>query len=343
MTEKSLSEIAQYINAQVDGDASLKVNSFAPIENATTGQLSFIASDKYAHFLYTSKATAILINRNFVATKPFTASLLRVDDPYLALAKLMQLAEAENSNSKKGIAQTAVIAPSVKIPQSCYIGEYVVIERNVTIAENVTIEAYCYLGEGCKVGKNTKLYPRVTLYNDVVVGEECIIHAGAVIGADGFGFAPSATGYSKIPQLGNVTIGNNVEIGANTTIDRAVMGSTTIGNGVKIDNLVQVGHNCKIGSNTVVSAQTGFAGTTTIGSWCRIGGQAGFAGHQVIGDNTQVGAQTGVVGNVDANAKILGSPQIPVSKALRAYTIFPKLPELEQRIKKLEAENNIKE
>lgn len=336
----TLGEITALVEGELVGDPSLVVSSFAPIQEAQRGMLSFIASPKYEHFLASTSASAVLVSRYLVAPEGLSVALIRVDDPYVSLARLMQLVAKELEEVRSGVDATACVDTSVEVSSSCYIGAGAVIEQGVTLGKGVQIYPLCYVGRGCSIGDNTILYPRVTLYDGVEIGEGCIIHAGAVLGADGFGFAPSANGYEKIPQLGGVKLGNYVEIGANTTIDRSVMGLTSIGSGTKIDNLVQVGHNCTIGEHTVISGHVGISGSTTIGSWCRIAGQVGFAGHQKIGDRCEIGAQAGVVGDLPEGSQVIGSPTMPIRKGLRALAHIEKLPEMMSEIRALKKELN---
>lgn len=332
MKNVTLGEIAQFLEAELDGYPHIEVTSFAPIESAKKGQLSFIASQAYEKYINKTEATALLVRKDFSCKAPEGVSLLRVDDPYLALTKLMKLASAKQFESYQGVSPKASIAPSIRLPEHCYIGDFVVIEEGAIIGEGVKIFPHCYIGSRVKIGACTLLYPRVTLYPGVEIGSHCILHAGVVIGSDGFGFTPCTRGYEKIPQLGTVQVGNDVEIGANSTIDRAMLEATTISDGVKIDNLVQVGHNCSIGAHTVISAQTGIAGSTTIGKWCRIGGQVGFSGHQEIGNECEIGAQSGILGNLPDKSRVLGSPQMPANSALRSYVLLSHLPELSKEI-----------
>lgn len=334
----SLGEIAEFLHAELCGDASLRVNEFSPIEEAKSGSLTFLASQKYEKYLATTMATGVLISKKHKIDKNLHVALIRVDDPYLAFAKVMQQAASELHEARSGIAESAVIAPNVKVPETCYIGEGVILEEDVILGEGVELYPYCFVGKGTTIGDRTRLYPRVTLYPGVEIGSYCIIHAGAVIGSDGFGFAPSPSGYEKIPQLGTVKIADFVEIGANTTIDRSVMGATWIDEGVKIDNLVQVGHNSTIGAHTVISAQVGISGSTKLGAWCRIGGQVGFAGHQSIGDHSEIAAQSGVAGKVAPHSRLIGSPQMPVESGLRALVMIQKLPELDRSLRELRKE-----
>lgn len=332
----TLRDIAHLLGGEVEGDPEAVVSSFGKIEEAQADQLSFIANPKYEPYLYTTSATGVLVHTDFVATHPHTAHLIRVPDPYAALAKLMQFAARELTPHYQGIAETASIHPSVQLPEECYIGSFVHIEEGVTLGEGCFIYPHCYLGKGVSIGRDTTLYSHVSIYHNCTLGDRCTVHSGAVIGADGFGFAPTDRGYDKIPQLGNVIIADDVEIGANTCIDRAVMGTTRIGCGTKLDNLIQIAHNCTVGEHTVMASQGGMAGSSRLGSWCKTGGQVGIAGHVSVADRVEVGGQTGILGNIKEGRTLLGSPAMDLSTALRAYTVLPKLPQLLQRISELE-------
>ena len=336
----TLQSIATLLGGTIEGDPQAIVSSFGRIEEAIEGQLTFLANPKYEPHIYTTRATATLVSDHFSPSAPLTTNLIRVADPYAALAQLMQLATEEIAPRYEGVASEAFIHPSVKLPKHCYIASFAYIAEGVTLGEGCSIYPYTYIGKGCKIGEGSTLYPHVTIYPGCEVGARCTLHAGVVIGADGFGFAPSEEGYKKIPQLGNVVLADDVEIGANTCIDRAVMGSTIIGKGAKLDNLVQVAHNCSVGEHTVMAAQGGMAGSSHIGSWCRTGGQIGIAGHVSVGNHVDMGGQTGILGNVADGRKLLGSPAMDLSTAMRAYTVVPKLPQLLRRLEELEDKIN---
>lgn len=336
MKSFTLGEIANLLHADLIGDPLLTISSFASLDKAKDGDLSFAVSAEYEQLLPTTQATAVLVRKDFNPQNILSTALLRVDNPYLSLTQLMQYVSKMLQDKRQGIAQSASIAPSVVLPEDCYIGDFVIIEDGVKIAKGVSIYPHCYIGKDVTIGEYTTLYAQVSLYAKVEIGSRCIIHSGAVIGGEGFGFIPTAKGYEKIPQLGIVRIGNDVEIGSNSTIDRAMMDATILEDGVKLDNLVQIGHNCIIGTHTVISAQSGIAGSTIIGKWCRIGGQVGFAGHQKIGDYTEVGAQSGVVGNVAPNSHILGSPHMDAFTAYRSYVSLTHLPKLTKKINTIE-------
>ena len=333
-------QIAQILNGEIQGDAEVVVSDFAKIEEAQAGQLSFLSNPKYEPFLYTTKASIVLVNKDFVPKEPYTATLIRVPDAYVALSQLMSQVEAQLTVRPKGVHPRSVVDEQVNTSAVSYIGAGAVVEEGVILGAGCYIYPNVYIGRGSKIGANTIIYPNVTIYDRTEIGDRCIIHAGAVVGADGFGFAPQLDGYHKIPQLGNVVIEDDVEVGANTCIDRAVMGSTRISRGAKLDNLIQIGHNCEVGRHTVMAAHGAMAGSSKIGAWCRTGGQVGIAGHLKIGDHVQIGGQTGVIGNIAEGRTLLGSPAMDASSAMRVYAIMNKLPELYRTISRLEKELN---
>lgn len=343
-TAFSAAQIAAILNGSVEGNAQVMVSSFGKIEEAVAGDLTFLSNLKYEAHIYTTKASAVLVNQTFKPAKPIAATLVRVPDAYAALAQLLQLVQQnEQAGVPVGIHPTAVVAEGVEIPADVYVGAYACIENGAQIASGCRIYPYVYIGEDVQLGSDTIIYPHVTIYHGVKVGRKCIIHAGVVLGADGFGFAPESDGYHKIPQLGGVIVEDDVEIGANTCIDRAVMGNTIIHKGVKLDNLIQVAHNCSVGCHTVMAAQTGMAGSSQVGEWCQIGGQVGIAGHLKVGNRVSAGGQTGILSNIANGKTIMGSPSMEASKAMRTYVQLSRLGELEQRIKQLEKalkENN---
>jgi UDP-3-O-[3-hydroxymyristoyl] glucosamine N-acyltransferase len=338
--EFSAQQIAHILNGQIEGDPNVKVDNFSKIEESRPHTLTFLANLKYSPFIYESKASIALVNDDFAPEKklPSTLTLIRVPSAYAALAQLLSLVD-QAKNKKQGIETPSFISPSAKIPEkNRYIGAFAYIGENVQLGENVAIYPNAYVGDEVEIGENTIIYAGVKIYEKCKIGKNCIIHAGAVIGADGFGFAQEGEFYKKIPQLGNVVIEDNVEIGANTTIDRAVMDSTIIRQGVKLDNLIQVAHNVEIGENTAIAAQTGISGSTKIGKNNKIGGQAGLAGHIKTGDNVGIGAQSGILSDIEAGRSILGSPAIDVSNYLRSSVIFPKLPEIYRQVHQLQKE-----
>ncbi|MBO6118627.1 MAG: UDP-3-O-(3-hydroxymyristoyl)glucosamine N-acyltransferase [Bacteroidales bacterium] len=334
--ELSAKQIADFLQGTTEGNSEVTVNKVCKIEEGEPGGLSFLANPKYAQYIYSTEASAVIVNEDFVLEKPINATLIKVKDAYSAFASLLELYNQYRFN-RKGISSLAFVNDSAKVGEDCYLGEYAVIDKDAVIGTNCRIYPQVYIGEGVKIGNNVTIYAGAKIYHDVVIGNNCIIHSGVVIGADGFGFAPLSDGtFKKIPQTGNVIIEDDAEIGANACIDRSTMGSTVIHKGAKIDNLCQIAHNVTVGSNTVMSAQTGLAGSTQIGNNCFIGGQVGFAGHIKIGDNVQIGAQSGVMSNVKDNSRLFGSPAINPTEYMRAYALFKKLPEMEKRLRELE-------
>jgi UDP-3-O-[3-hydroxymyristoyl] glucosamine N-acyltransferase len=340
--EFTATTIAGFLKGEIEGDPNTVVNNIAKIEEGFEGALSFLANPKYEHFIYTTKSSVILVNKSFVPSSNVEATLIRVDNAYEAFASLLRLVDQARPR-KKGIHPTAVIEPSAKIGADVYIGAYAYIGENCNIGDNCALYPHVYIGDSTRIGKNCTLNPGVKIYHECILGEGCTIHAGTVIGSDGFGFAPqSETEFMKIPQLGNVILEDHVEIGANVAIDRATMGSTIIRKGVKLDNLIQIGHNVEIGENTVMAGQTGIAGSTKIGKNCMFGGQVGIVGHIKIADGTKIGAQAGILGDVkNENSTLLGSPAIDPKDFLRSSVLFRKLPDLKTRIDNLERDIKI--
>ena len=329
--------IAGFLKGEIEGNPGIKVNTVAKIEEGHPGALSFLANPKYEPYIYTTKSSVVLVNKDFVPSSKVEATLIKVDNAYEAFASLLRLVDQARPR-KTGIHPSAVIEPTAKIGSGVYIGPYAYIGENCIIGDGCSLYPHVYVGDNCVIGKNTTLNHRVTIYHECRLGENCIIHAGSVIGSDGFGFAPQSDNeYMKIPQLGNVVLEDSVEIGANVTIDRATMGSTFIRKGVKLDNLIQIGHNAEVGENTVMAAQTGISGSTKIGKNCMFGGQVGLAGHIKIANGTKIGAQAGILGDItDENTAIIGSPAIPVRQFMRSSVLFKKLPELNSKIEKIE-------
>jgi UDP-3-O-[3-hydroxymyristoyl] glucosamine N-acyltransferase len=330
-------EIAAIIGGTIEGDPEIVINKLAKIEDGEPNSLSFLANPKYEPFIYNTGSSVVIVSKDFKPEHPLPCSVIRVDDPYTAIANLLDIYNQMNK-PRTGISTLAFIAGSAKTGKNVFIGEFVYVGENVTIADNAKIYPQVYLGDNVKIGEGTILYPGVKIYHDCEVGKKCTIHAGVVLGADGFGFAPQDdNNYMKIAQIGNVVIEDNVEIGANTTIDRATMGSTIIRKGVKLDNLIQVGHNVEIGENTVIAAQVGIAGSTQLGRNCMIGGQAGFAGHIVIADDVKIGAQAGIPNNIKQPGSImLGAPAIEIGRFRRSIAVFNNLDKLVQRVSELE-------
>lgn len=335
----SVDQIAKLLGGTVEGDHSVVLSDFGNINTATEGALTFLSNMKYEPYIYTTQASAVLVATDFTPTRPIQTTLIRVANPYESLAQLLQLYAAQQTVTYTGVHPTAIVDESVQIPTECTIGAYSVIEAGVTLGEQVVIQSHCVIGQNCRIGAGCTLHPRVTLYSDTIIGERCRIHSGSVIGADGFGFAPTDHGYDKIPQLGHVEIGDDVEIGANSCIDRATMGVTRVASGVKVDNLVQIAHNCTVGEHTVLAAQVGLAGSSHIEEWCQLGGQVGIAGHLSVGHHSRLGGQTGVLGNIDPHSVVMGAPAMPVGKALRAFAVLPQLPDMIRRVEKLEKSN----
>lgn len=338
MMEFTAEMIAGFLGGDIVGDKQATVHTVSSIEEGKAGSLAYLTNPKYESFLYTTQASIVLVNRSFTPSQPVAATLIRVDDAGACVLKLLEMYNAAKPR-KEGISRLASIAESARVGEKCYIGDFTVVERGVEIGAGCQIYPQVYLGDGVRIGEGTILYPGVKIYEGCVVGRNCILHAGAVIGADGFGFMPNAEGgFDKIPQLGNVIIEDNVEIGANTCIDRAKTDSTIIRRGVKLDNLIQIGHNVQIGENTVSSAQTGIAGTSKVGSNCFLAGQVGIADHVTIGNNVKVGSKSGLDKNVPDNEIRFGYPALPGMQYHRAANIFKRLPELDSRVRTLEKE-----
>ncbi len=334
----SAAQITALINGKIEGDANASVSSFGKIEEAQPDQLAFLANPKYEDYLYSTKASVIIINDSLQLRQPVTATLIRVPDPYSAFAALLGTYQEMMQQQLVGVQDPSYISKSASYGQNVFIGAFTYIGENVTIGNNTKIYPNVYLGNNVKVGDNSIIHPGVKVYHDCMIGNNVIIHAGTVIGSDGFGFAPQADGsFQKVPQIGNVVIEDNVEIGANTTIDRATIGSTIIRSGAKLDNLIQIAHNVEIGNSTVVAAQAGISGSTKVGKGVMIGGQVGIVGHINIGDGAKINAQSGVSKSIDAGKAVTGSPAHDYTSTLRSQAISRNLPELEKRIKELEA------
>lgn len=331
-------QIAMLINGKVEGDPSATVASFGKIEEAVANQLAFLANPKYEEYLYTTKASIIIVNESQELKEPVNATLIRVPDAYSAFASLLQKYQEIMRQQLSGIQEPSFIAVSAKLGENVFVGAFSYIGENVIVGNNAKIYPGVYLGDHVKIGDNSVLLPGVKIYYDCVVGKNVTIHAGTVIGGDGFGFAPQADGsYKKVPQIGNVVIEDYVEIGSNACIDRATIGSTVIRSGAKLDNLIQIAHNVEVGHNTVIAAQAGVSGSTKIGSNVQIGGQAGIVGHIQIADGTRINAQSGVSKSVKIqNSAITGSPAYDYTSALRSQALSRNLPELEKRVKDLE-------
>ena len=345
--EFTAKQIADFLQGEVEGNPDVKVNNFAKIEDGKPQTLTFLSNPKYTHYIYDTQADIVLVNADFKAEKEVKATLIRVANAYEALAKLLELVD-KSKPAKVGIEPMSYVSDSAKIGNEVYIAGFAYISDNAVVGDNSIIYPHVFIGDKVSIGNNVTLHSGVKVYADCKIGDNSIIHSGAVIGSDGFGFAPQADGsYHKIPQMGNVVIESNVEIGANTVIDRAVMDSTIIRKGVKLDNLVQIAHNVEIGENTVMAAQSGAAGSTKVGKRCVFGGQVGLAGHIKIGNDVKIGAQSGVSKSQKDGSEVIGSPTIPIRDWYKSSLIFGKLPEmyrelsqLKKEISKLKEENN---
>jgi len=339
----SAAQIAMMINGRVEGNAEALVASFGKIEDAKPGQLAFLANPKYEEYLYSTKASIIIVNEKQELKHPIDATLIRVTDAYTAFAILLDKYQQIQNQQLSGVQQPAYIDATSKIGEHVFIGAFAYIGANAVIADGAKIFPHAYIGNNVLVGENTIVHPGVKIYHGCIIGRNVVIHAGTVIGGDGFGFAPQADGtYKKVPQIGNVIIEDNVEIGSNTTIDRGTMGSTLIKSGAKLDNLLQIAHNVEIGSNSVIAAQAGISGSTKVGNNVMIGGQVGIVGHLVIADGSKINAQSGVSKSIKKpNTAVSGSPAFDYTAALRSQAVARKLPDLEKRI--LELEEIIKE
>lgn len=336
--EFSANQIAALAGGTVEGNGDVKINTFAKIEEGVPGAISFLANIKYEHYIYTTESSAVLVSRDFKPDQPVKATLIRVDDPYATVAHLLAMVQQMLTPSPTGIEQPSYVAEGVVLPDDVYVGAFAYIAKGAKIGKGAKIFPHAYVGERAEIGEGTILYSGVKVYHGCKIGSRCIVHSGAVIGADGFGFAPLPDGsYDKIPQIGIVEIADDVEIGANTTIDRAMMGATRLGRGVKLDNLIQIGHNCTVGDWTVMAAQAGVAGSCHVGSHCMIGGQVGLAGHIKIGDRVQIAAQSGIHKDVLADARLFGSPAMDLKAYGRQAVNIKNLPRLMDRVKSLEA------
>jgi len=331
-------QIALLVNGKVEGDASATVNSFGKIEEAQEGQLTFFANPKYEDFLYTTKASVIIINEDYELKEKIAATLIRVPDAYSAFATLLGKYQEIVQQQLNGIQEPSYLAKTASYGNNVFIGAFAYIGENVRLGNNTKVFPNAYIGDNAVIGDNSIIHPGVKIYHDCKIGNNVIIHAGTVIGSDGFGFAPQADGtLKKVPQIGNVVIEDHVEIGANSTIDRATIGSTLIKSGAKLDNLIQIAHNVEIGNYTVIAAQAGISGSTKLGKGVMIGGQAGLVGHIQLGDGAKVNAQSGVSKSIEPGKAVTGSPAYDYTSALRSQAIARNLPEMEKRIKELEA------
>tara|TARA_A200000159_G_C7326719_1_gene341306 strand:- start:942 stop:1949 length:1008 start_codon:yes stop_codon:yes gene_type:complete len=326
--------IADQINGTVVGDRNIDIFNISKIEEGSKGSLTFLANPKYTEFIYTTKASAAIVSSDFEPTERIELTLIKVKDPYSSFTTILELFDKDISK-RKGISQLTDVDKSSKISDSVFIGSFSTVGENSIIGEKCIIENQVFIGNNVKIGKGCLIYPGVKILDDTIIGQNCIIHSSTTIGSDGFGFAPNDDGsYKKIPQTGNVVIGDNVEIGSNSTIDRATLGSTIISNGVKLDNQIQVAHNVEIGENTAIAAQSGVAGSTKIGKNCMIGGQVGIIGHIKIGDNVKIQAQAGVTSNIESNSRVTGTPAISYMNYNKSYVHFKNLPEIVKKIDK---------
>ena len=326
--------IADQINGTVVGDRDIDIFNISKIEEGSKGSLTFLANPKYTEFIYTTKASAAIVSSDFEPTERIELTLIKVKDPYSSFTTILELFDKDLSK-RKGISQLTDVDKSSKISDSAFIGSFSSVGENSIIGEKCIIENQVFIGNNVEIGKGCLIYPGVKILDDTIIGQNCIIHSSTTIGSDGFGFAPNDDGsYKKIPQTGNVMIGDNVEIGSNSTIDRATLGSTIISNGVKLDNQIQVAHNVEIGENTAIAAQSGVAGSTKIGKNCMIGGQVGIIGHIKIGDNVKIQAQAGVTSNIESNSRVTGTPAISYMNYNKSYVHFKNLPEIVKKIDK---------
>ena len=336
--EFTAKQIAEFIQGSIEGDENVSVHTFAKIEEGVPGAISFLSNPKYTHYLYDTQSSIVLVNKDLELERATKATLIRVDNAYEAVARLLTLYEMSKPK-KKGIDPLAYIAPTAQIGEDCYVAPFAYIGEHVKIGKGTQIYPHTTVYDNASVGENCLLYANVSVYHGCKIGNRVTLHSGCVIGADGFGFAPAENGYEKIPQIGIVTIEDDVEIGANACVDRSTMGSTIVRKGVKIDNLVQIAHNVEVGANTVMSAQVGVAGSTKIGQWCMFGGQVGIAGHAVIGDQVKSGAQAGIAGSLrKGHVTVQGSPAIEAKNFARSSIVFKNLPEMYSDVNRMKKE-----
>ncbi|MBO4984247.1 MAG: UDP-3-O-(3-hydroxymyristoyl)glucosamine N-acyltransferase [Bacteroides sp.] len=337
--EFSAKQIATFIQGEVVGNEEATVHTFAKIEEGVPGAISFLSNPKYTPYIYETEASIVLVNKDFVPEQPVKATLIKVDNAYESLAKLLTLYE-QSKPKHTGISPLAFVAETAQLGKDVYIAPFAYVGDHAVVGDNTAIHSHATIGSGVKVGNGCIIYPNATIYHDCRIGNSCILHAGSVIGADGFGFAPTPDGYEKIPQIGIVVLEDNVEIGANTCVDRATMGATIVHSGVKLDNLVQVAHNDEIGSHTVMAAQVGIAGSTKIGEWCMFGGQVGIAGHIHIGNKVNLGAQSGVPGSIKEGQQLIGTPPMEMKPYFKSQAVFRKLPDMYMELNALRKELN---
>lgn len=335
--EFSAKQIAEYVQGTIVGDENASVHTFAKIEEGIPGALSFLSNPKYTQYIYDTQSSIVLVNKDFEPEREVKATLIKVNNAYESLAKLMTLYE-QSQPKRTGIHPLAYVAPTAKIGENVYLAPFACVGDNAEIGDGTELHPHATVGRGAKVGKNCILYTNCNVYHDCRVGNNCILHSGSVVGADGFGFAPSPDGYEKIPQIGIAILEDNVEIGANTCIDRATMGATIIRKGVKLDNLIQIAHNVEVGSNTVMASQTGVAGSTKVGEWCMFGGQVGIGGHIKIGNKVNLGAQSGVPGSIKDGQDLIGTPPMELKNYFKSSAVFKKLPDMYKELNALRKE-----
>ena len=341
--EFSAKQIAAFVQGEIVGNENATVHTFAKIEEGVPGALSFLSNPKYTPYIYETKSSIVLVNKDFIPEQPISATLIKVNNAYESLAKLMTLYE-QSHPKRVGIDPLAYVAPTAQIGKDVYLAPFACVGDGAIVGDGTELHPHATVGRNAKVGANCILYAHATVYHDCIVGNNCIMHAGSVVGADGFGFAPTPDGYEKIPQIGIAILEDNVEIGANTCIDRATMGATIIHKGVKLDNLVQIAHNVEVGANTVMASQVGVAGSTKVGEWCMFGGQVGVAGHITIGDKVNLGAQSGAPGSIKANQQLIGTPPMEMKPYFKSQAVFRKLPDMYKEIDALRKElNELKE
>lgn len=333
-------QIAGILNGEIEGDETVEVSKLAKIEEGTQGSLTFLSNPKYTQYIYSTDASITIVNKNFEAESEIKSTLIRVEDAYKAFSQLLEYYNMVKMN-KSGIEQPSFISKTASFGENIYFGAFSYVGENVKIGENAKIFPNVYIGDNVVLGNNVVVFAGAKIYSETIVGNNCVIHSGAIVGADGFGFTPNENGeYSKVPQTGNVVIEDNVDVGAGTTIDRATLGSTIIGKGVKLDNQIQIAHNVEIGEHTAIAAQTGIAGSTKIGKYCLIGGQVGIAGHLIIGNNVRIQAQSGIGRNIKDGEAIQGSPALGYSDFNKSYVHFKNLSKIVDRIYKLEKKIN---
>ena len=337
--EFSAKQIATFIQGEIVGDENATVHTFAKIEEGMPGAISFLSNPKYTSYIYDTQSSIVLVNKDFIPEQEVKTTLIKVDNAYESLAKLLNLYE-QSKPKLTGISPLAFVAESAKIGKDVYIAPFACIGEHAEVGDNTVIHPHVTIGSGAKIGSNCIIYANATVYHDCRIGNQCILHAGCIIGADGFGFAPTPEGYEKIPQIGITILEDNVEVGANTCIDRATMGATIVHSGVKLDNLIQIAHNDEIGSHTVMAAQVGIAGSTKVGEWCMMGGQVGIAGHIHIGDKVNLGAQSGVPGSIKNGSQLIGTPPMEPKPYFKSAAIYRKLPDMYKELNALRKELN---